>query len=214
VLLFDEIEKAHPEVWNALLQILDDGRMTDGQGNIVDFRNTVLIMTSNLGTEYVRKGGTLGFLTQKVDDEERESHDKIEKALKGAFRPEFLNRIDEIIIFSPLSLAEVEQIVDLQMKGIAERMHEAGIDVHLTEPARRWLAEKGYDPQFGARPLRRALQRFVENPLSVQLLKGEFRQGDLIVIDELNGQLAFLRNQDAATDYLNVPQDQYIEGQQ
>jgi len=113
-----------------------------------------------------------------------------------------------------LSLEEVEQIVDLQMKGIVERMREAGIDVHLTEPARHWLAEKGYDPQFGARPLRRALQRFVENPLSVQLLKGEFRQGDLIVIDELNGQLTFLRNQDAATDYLNVRQDQYVEGQQ
>ena len=103
VILFDEIEKAHPEVWNALLQILDDGRMTDGQGNVVDFRNTILIMTSNLGTEYVKSGGTLGFLQQKADDEERESHDKIEKALKGTFRPEFLNRVDEIIMFSPLS---------------------------------------------------------------------------------------------------------------
>ncbi len=213
VILFDEIEKAHADVWNALLQILEDGRLTDGQGRTVDFRNTVIIMTSNLGTEFAHKGGVLGFV-QGGDSQAVADHQKIEKAMRDTFRPEFLNRIDEIIIFSPLSLPEVEQIVDLQMKGISERMHEAGIDVHLTEPARRWLAEKGYDPQFGARPLRRALQRFVENPLSVQLLKGEFRQGDLIVIDELNGQLAFMRNQDAATDYLNVPQDQFIEGQQ
>ncbi|HEY2982291.1 MAG TPA: AAA family ATPase, partial [Anaerolineales bacterium] len=116
VVLFDEVEKAHPEVWNALLQILDDGRMTDGQGNVVDFRNTILIMTSNLGTEYVKKSGTLGFLKQTDSDDEREVHDKIEKALKGAFRPEFLNRIDEIIMFSPLSLAEMEQIVGLQIQ--------------------------------------------------------------------------------------------------
>jgi ATP-dependent Clp protease ATP-binding subunit ClpC len=209
VILFDEIEKAHPDVWNALLQILEDGRLTDGQGRSVDFRNTVIIMTSNLGTEFARKGGVLGFV-QGGDQQAVADHQKIEKAMRDTFRPEFLNRIDEIIIFSPLSLGEVEQIVDLQMKGVAERMREVGLDVHLTEPARRWLAEKGYDPQFGARPLRRSLQRFVENPLSVQLLKGEFQSGDLIVIDEVNGQLAFLRNQDSSTDYLNVPQDQFV----
>ena len=132
VVLFDEIEKAHPEVWNALLQILDDGRMTDGQGNVVDFRNTILIMTSNLGTEYVKRGGTLGFLQQKSDDEERESHDKIEKALKGTFRPEFLNRVDEIIMFSPLSIEDMEQIVDLQMKEVQDRLGEYNIQVELT----------------------------------------------------------------------------------
>jgi ATP-dependent Clp protease ATP-binding subunit ClpC len=114
--LFDEIEKAHPEVWNALLQILDDGRLTDGQGHIVDFRNTVLIMTSNLGTEFVRKSGSLGFLQRKEDDEDRAAHEKIEKALKSTFRPEFLNRIDEIITFSPLSLEQMREIVDLQMQ--------------------------------------------------------------------------------------------------
>ena len=132
VLLFDEIEKAHPEVWNALLQILDDGRMTDGQGNVVDFRNTVLIMTSNLGTEYVRKGGTLGFLQPTETDEDREAHAKIEKALKGTFRPEFLNRIDEIIMFSPLTIEQMEKIVDLQMKEIQERLNEFGVNVDLT----------------------------------------------------------------------------------
>ena len=193
VLLFDEIEKAHPEVWNALLQILDDGRMTDGQGNVVDFRNTVLIMTSNLGTEYVKKGGTLGFLQQKADDEERESHDKIEKALKGAFRPEFLNRIDEIIMFSPLSIDEMEYIVDLQMKEVQERLSEHSIAVNLTEAARKWLAKEGYDPAFGARPLRRAIQKYVESPLSMELLAGKFKDGATVQadVDEKENKLVF-----------------------
>ncbi|MBL8119459.1 MAG: AAA family ATPase, partial [Anaerolineae bacterium] len=195
---------------NALLQILEDGRLTDGQGRLVDFRNCVIIMTSNLGTEFARKGGVLGF-TQPGDQQAVVDHQKIEKAMRETFRPEFLNRIDEIIIFAPLSLSEVEQIVDLQMHGIAERMAESGLQVHLTEPARRWLAEKGYDPQFGARPLRRALQRFVENPLSVQLLKGAFRAGDLVVIDEVGGQLEFLRSADASSDYVNLPNDHYAD---
>jgi ATP-dependent Clp protease ATP-binding subunit ClpC len=128
VILFDEIEKAHPEIWNALLQILDDGRLTDGQGRVVDFRNTVLIMTSNLGTEFVRQGGTLGFL-QNSDPEERQAHEKIEKALKSTFRPEFINRIDEIIMFSPLSLEDVNHIVDLQMAEIRQRLQEHDLTV-------------------------------------------------------------------------------------
>ncbi len=191
VVLFDEIEKAHPEVWNALLQILDDGRMTDGQGNVVDFRNTILIMTSNLGTEYVRQGGTLGFLQTKATDEEREAHDKIEKALKGAFRPEFLNRIDEVIMFSPLSIEEMEQIVDLQMKEVQERLHEYNITVELTEAARKWLAKEGYDPAFGARPLRRAIQKHVESPLSVELLAHKFKDGAAVVVDVENEKIVF-----------------------
>ncbi|MDX1995767.1 MAG: AAA family ATPase [bacterium] len=204
VILFDEIEKAHPDVWNALLQILEDGRMTDGQGRVVDFRNTVVIMTSNLGTEYARRGGALGFV--RPDDQQAVAdHQKIEKAMRDTFRPEFLNRIDEIIIFSPLTQRDVEQMVDLQMQSIAGRMMEAGLQVHLTEPARHWIAQQGYDQAFGARPLRRALQRYVENPLSIQLLRGDFRPGDLIVIDELNGQLIFERHEDSSSDYL-VPQ--------
>ncbi|HKY55280.1 MAG TPA: AAA family ATPase, partial [Anaerolineales bacterium] len=183
VVLFDEIEKAHPEVWNALLQILDDGRLTDGQGNIVDFRNTVLIMTSNLGTEYVRKGGTLGFLQPRASSEEREAHDKVEKALKGAFRPEFLNRIDEIIMFSPLSLEQMEEIVILQMKEVQDRLNEYNITVQLTDAARKWLAKEGYDPAFGARPLRRAIQKHVESPLSVELLAGKFKDGATVMVD-------------------------------
>jgi ATP-dependent Clp protease ATP-binding subunit ClpC len=183
VILFDEIEKAHPEVWNALLQILDDGRLTDGQGRSVDFRNSVLIMTSNLGTEYVRKSGSLGFQMRSEDAEERQNQEKIEKALKGAFRPEFLNRIDEIITFSPLSLEQMSEIVDLQMKDVRDRLNERGLDVELTPSARNWLANEGFDPAFGARPLRRALQKFVESPLSISLLSGEFSQGDTIVVD-------------------------------
>ena len=183
VVLFDEIEKAHPEVWNALLQILDDGRLTDGQGNVVDFRNTVLIMTSNLGTEYVRKGGTLGFLQSKATDEERDQHDKIEKALKSAFRPEFLNRIDEIIMFSPLTLEQMEEIVVLQMKEVQDRLNEYNVTVELTDAARTWLAQAGYDPAFGARPLRRAIQKNVESPLSMELLGNKFKDGAAVTID-------------------------------
>jgi len=193
VILFDEIEKAHPEVWNALLQILDDGRLTDGQGRTVDFRNSVLIMTSNLGTEFVRRSGSLGFLQNRGDDEERQEHEKIEKALKGTFRPEFLNRIDEIITFSPLSLEQMSEIVDLQMKEVQERMSERRLFVELTPPARLWLAKEGYDSNFGARPLRRALQKHVESPLSVSLLGGDFSEGDKIIVDvdEVTDKLVF-----------------------
>jgi ATP-dependent Clp protease ATP-binding subunit ClpC len=191
VVLFDEIEKAHPEVWNALLQILDDGRLTDGQGKVVDFRNTVLIMTSNLGTEYVTKGGTLGFLTQKADDDERAMHSKIEKALKGAFRPEFLNRVDETIMFSPLTIEQMEEIVILQMKEVQDRLNEHDITVQLSDAARSWLAKEGYDPAFGARPLRRAIQKYVESPLSVELLGGKFKDGAIVLVDVKDDKIIF-----------------------
>jgi len=183
VVLFDEVEKAHPEVFNALLQILDDGRLTDGQGRLVDFRNTVLIMTSNLGTEYVHKSGSLGFVPPTSTAEDREAQDKISKALKGTFRPEFLNRIDEIITFSPLSVEDMVKIVDLQMKEIQERMGENGLTIELTQEARQWLAETGYDSAFGARPLRRALQKYLESPLSLSLLSGEFHRDAHIIAD-------------------------------
>jgi ATP-dependent Clp protease ATP-binding subunit ClpC len=193
VILFDEIEKAHPEVWNALLQILDDGRLTDGQGRTVDFRNSVLIMTSNLGTEFVRRSGSLGFLRNRGDTDERLEHEKIEKALKGTFRPEFLNRIDEIITFSPLSLEEMTEIVNLNMNEVAERLRERGLNVELTQAACEWLAKEGFDPAFGARPLKRALQKHVESPLSINLLSGAFNEGDTIVVDvdETTDRLVF-----------------------
>jgi ATP-dependent Clp protease ATP-binding subunit ClpC len=183
VILFDEIEKAHPEVWNSLLQILDDGRLTDGQGRMVDFRNTVLIMTSNLGTEFIRKGGTLGFLQDEGTAEDREANQKIDKALKDTFRPEFINRIDEIIIFSPLTKDQMKEIVTLQMHEIDQRLAEHGLEVELTGKARQWLADQGYDPSFGARPLKRILQKHVESPLSVSLLSGDFKEGDKVIVD-------------------------------
>jgi len=183
VILFDEIEKAHPEVWNSLLQILDDGRMTDGQGRVVDFRNTILIMTSNLGTEFIKRGGTLGFLQSEGNDEDRETHDKIEKALKATFRPEFLNRIDEVIIFSPLTREQMLKIVDLQMKEVEMRLQEHGISVELTEKARAWLANEGYDSNLGARPLKRTLQKYIESPLSVSILARDFESGNKVLID-------------------------------
>jgi ATP-dependent Clp protease ATP-binding subunit ClpC len=206
VILFDEIEKAHPDVWNALLQILEDGRLTDGQGRTVDFRNAVIIMTSNLGTEFAHKGGPLGFVTSN-DPEVLADHKNIERAMRETFRPEFLNRIDEIIIFNPLSLEQVQQMVDLQMRSVADRLGEQGLVVELTDSARAWLARQGYDPQFGARPLRRALQRFVESPLSVQLLKGGFHRGDVVLVDVTeNDGLVFTR-QEGASFELPVKKD-------
>jgi len=182
VVLFDEIEKAHPEVWNALLQILDDGRLTDGQGRVVDFRNTVLIMTSNLGTEFTSGSGSVGFLSQKNGSID-ENDSKIQKALKDTFRPEFLNRIDEIIIFSQLTAEDMGKIVDLQMDEIQERLAEYGLTVNLTKEARDWLANQGFDPAFGARPLKRAMQKHIESPLSVKMLRGDFSNGDCVNVD-------------------------------
>jgi ATP-dependent Clp protease ATP-binding subunit ClpC len=206
VVLFDEIEKAHPDVWNALLQILDDGRLTDGQGRVVDFRNTVIIMTSNLGTDFVKKSGSLGFL-RKGDDGSAEdpNHEKIEKALKATFRPEFLNRVDEIITFKPLALEDVERIVDLQMKDILERLTENGLTLKLTDAARRWLAREGFDPAFGARPLRRALQKYVESPLSMKMLKGEVKSGDTVVVDWVEGEGFTFTREEAIAVEINSP---------
>ncbi len=186
VILFDEIEKAHPEVWNTLLQVLEDGRLTDGQGHVVDFRNTVIIMTSNIGTEFAQKGGTLGFRTRQSRDKDTlldKDYAEVEESLKRTFRPEFLNRIDEVIIFHVLSREQIKAIVDLQMQEIAARLKEHQIEIVLTEAAREWLAQEGFDPQFGARPLRRLLQRKVESPLSRKLLAHEFQAGDAVLVD-------------------------------
>ena len=198
VVLFDEIEKAHPDVWNALLQLLDDGRLTDGQGRVVNFRNTVIVMTSNVGTSFVKKSGALGFSGVRNSDEEAD-HKRISEALKKTFRPEFINRIDEIIIFEPLSEEDVVEIVKLQMKEVQERLSEhGGLTIELTERAQKWLAAQGYDSDFGARPLKRALQRFVESPLSLRLLRSEFATGDRIHIDEVDNELTFTKLESAS----------------
>lgn len=206
VILFDEIEKAHPEVWNSLLQILDDGRLTDGQGRVVDFKNTVLIMTSNLGTEFVKSSGSLGFLGKDESDDVKASHEKIEKALKDAFRPEFLNRIDEIITFSALSKEDVLKIVDLQIKEIIERTKEYGVGLVVDPSARSWLADQGFDPLLGARPLKRALQKFVESPLAIKLLEGGLQSGASVHIFKEDGkdELSFELMAEQQSELVNV----------
>ncbi len=196
VVLFDEIEKAHNDVWNALLQILDDGRLTDGQGHVVSFRNTLIIMTSNVGTAFAQRGGPLGFARLREDREAEENRQRILDELKSTFRPEFINRVDEIIIFRNLTLEDMEQIVDLQLRDVRDLLREHQVDVTLSPAARRWLAEQGYDPQFGARPLRRALQRHLESPLSVELLRGTVTPGMHLWVDVENDRLVF-RAQDA-----------------
>ena len=215
VVLFDEIEKAHPEVWNSLLQILDDGRLTDGHGELVDFRNTVLIMTSNLGTEYISKSGSLGFLNTGGDTDDRDAKMKIDKALKSTFRPEFINRIDEIIMFTKLSVENMEKIVDLQMAELKERMLENGVTLELDPEARKWLASIGYDPAFGARPLRRALQKYIESPLSTLWLGKEVDAGDTVYLShkpdaeeltlEVRKALAPAAEEAASEDELPIP---------
>ena len=178
-------------MWNTLLQLLDDGRLTDGQGRTVSFRNTVIVMTSNVGTSFVRRAGALGFSGMGSETEEMRSHKQIEEALKKTFRPEFVNRIDEIIIFEPLSKENVMEIIDLQLREIQKRLEENEIVIELTPAAKAWLAEQGYDKEFGARPLKRALQRYVESPMSVKLLKGELKKGGKIVVDLLDNEIIF-----------------------
>jgi ATP-dependent Clp protease ATP-binding subunit ClpC len=182
VVLFDEIEKAHPDVFNTLLQILEEGRLTDSQGRSVDFRNTVLIMTSNLGTADLRKAN-IGFGKSDEAVSYEKMKEKVNEALKQHFRPEFLNRIDDTIVFHELSKAEVTEIVDLMIKRVTVQLQGQGIGLELTEAAKLVLADKGYDPTLGARPLRRAIQRLVEDPLSERLLWKEFRAGEHIVVD-------------------------------
>ncbi|MCL4862137.1 MAG: AAA family ATPase, partial [Caldilineaceae bacterium] len=181
VILFDEVEKAHPDVWNSLLQIMDDGRLTDGQGRTVDFRNTVVIMTSNVGAEAVKRG-PLGFSTPEFD-ESKFTQGEYASSLKRLFRPEFLNRIDETIVFDTLTRPQVREIVLLLMNDVNKRLEELGFSAELTEAAADHLAEVGYDPNYGARPMRRLLQRRIENELSKRLLKGEYATGDHIIVD-------------------------------
>ena len=182
VVLFDEIEKAHPDVFNTLLQILEEGRLTDSQGRTVDFRNTVLIMTSNLGTADLRKAN-VGFTRNDEAVSYERMKDKVMEALKGHFRPEFLNRIDDVVVFHELAQSEVMQMVDLMTKRLTGQLESQGLGIELTQSAKEHLAVKGYDPQLGARPLRRAIQRLVEDPLSEKILYKEFRAGEIIVVD-------------------------------
>ena len=183
VILFDEIEKAHPDVFNALLQILDDGRMTDGKGRTVDFKNTVLIMTSNVGSQWINE------LNGK---DEKEIESRVMEALRNTFRPEFLNRIDETIIFRSLDKRDIKRIVDIQINLLKKRLEESKITLELTEKAREYLAEAGFDPVYGARPLKRMIQNKVQNPLSMKILEGRIGEGSSITMDVRNGEVVFV----------------------
>jgi ATP-dependent Clp protease ATP-binding subunit ClpB len=175
VVLFDEIEKAHGDVFNILLQLLDDGRLTDGQGRTVDFRNAVIIMTSNLGTHLIQGSNAT---------EDPILKERIWEVLRGHFRPEFLNRIDEVVVFNPLGREQIKYIVDIQLDSLRKRLQERNITLTLTERAKNILAEEGYDPSFGARPLKRSIQRLVQDALAKRILNGEFADGSHIEVDE------------------------------
>jgi ATP-dependent Clp protease ATP-binding subunit ClpB len=177
VILFDEIEKAHPEVFNVFLQILDDGRLTDGQGRVVDFKNVIIIMTSNLGSELI-----LG------EENPQTIKDSLMELLKQSFRPEFLNRIDETVIFNRLGKGEIAKIVEIQLQLLRARLAERKIELRLTDAAKELLAVRGYDPLFGARPLKRTIQADLENPLAKAIISGKIREGDVIVADKGSGK--------------------------
>jgi len=202
VILFDEIEKAHPEIFNSLLQVLDDGRLTDGQGRTVDFRNTLIIMTSNIGNEFLPKADPIGFrkagFSNTNNEEERDAaaqrkaSKNIDEALRRFFRPEFLNRVDEVIVFSNLTLADLKQIVEIQAQELAKRAGNMGLSITLSDSAKEYLATNGYDKDFGARPLKRLVQKELETPISKALLRGTFKAGDTIMVDsDDEGKLRF-----------------------
>lgn len=184
-MLLDEIEKAHPDVFNILLQVLDDGILTDGLGRRVDFRNTIIIMTSNIGVRDLKDFGTgIGFSTAaKRESEEELMKATIQNALKKAFSPEFLNRLDDVIVFNSLKREHIHQIIELTLKKVFARINALGYSVELTEKAKDFLAEKGYDQQFGARPLHRAITKYLEDPVAEEILKGEIEEGGTIIAD-------------------------------
>lgn len=184
MVLFDEVEKAHPDIFNSLLQILEDGHLSDAQGRVVDFKNTVIIMTTNLGSKDIGKSVATGFQSTDsgaMDYEEMKAH--VNRELKQQFRPEFLNRVDDLIVFPQLTKAEVRQIVDLMIARLAVRLAEQEMAIELTDAAKELLAERGFDPVLGARPLRRAIQRDIEDALSEKILFGEIERGQKVIVD-------------------------------
>jgi ATP-dependent Clp protease ATP-binding subunit ClpC len=200
VILLDEIEKAHPEVFNTLLQVMDDGRLTDGQGRTVDFKNTVIILTSNAGVEHIKQAGPIGFAApkdatkaQKVNYEDMK--ERVMADVRKTFRPEFLNRLDDILVFHELSREQIGKVVELMLRDLQKRLAERKLELETTEAAKSWLADTGFDPVYGARPLRRAIERYVENPLSSKILSGEYKEGDKIIVDMVGDELAFKKKE-------------------
>jgi ATP-dependent Clp protease ATP-binding subunit ClpC len=192
IVLFDEIEKAHPEVFNILLQVLEDGRLTDSKGRLVDFRNTVIVMTSNVGAQQIQRDSGIGFRTVVDERSDYEAmKTKVTDELKRSFRPEFLNRVDEVVVFHALNKVHIGQIVDIMLKELRTQLGGMDITLSITEQAKELLTNKGFDPDFGARPLRRAIQRYIENPLAEEILKGTFGEGGTITVDSKEGEFVF-----------------------
>jgi ATP-dependent Clp protease ATP-binding subunit ClpB len=179
VILFDEIEKAHPEVFNIMLQILDDGRLTDSKGRVVNFKNTVIIMTSNVGSQYIHEYQQ----SLKSPDQEEQMRRKVEEELHRHFRPEFLNRIDDVIVFHALDMSHIKRIIEIQLKRLTQLISDRGLNLEISEAAKEHIAREGYDPAFGARPLKRALQKMIIDPLAMQLLEGKFKPGDTVFVN-------------------------------
>ena len=192
VVLLDEIEKAHPDVFNILLQVMDDGRLTDNLNHTVDFRNVVLIMTSNIGSEILRKGASLGFQSSSEEMNYQQMKDKLMDELKRTFRPEFLNRVDEVIVFRTLIKDELKQIVEIMLDKVKNRLKEYKLNLKSTSKVNDFLISKGYDQVYGARPLRRAIQKFIEDPLAEKILKGEISSEDTVEITVENNELKFI----------------------
>jgi ATP-dependent Clp protease ATP-binding subunit ClpB len=184
VLLLDEIEKAHADVFNILLQVLDDGRLTDGQGRTVDFTNVIVVMTSNIGSQYI---------AELEGRQEEEMRRRVQESLRAHFRPEFLNRVDDVVIFSSLTRAQIAQIVEIQLAGLRKRLADRHLSLVLSDVAKDLLADEGYDPVYGARPLKRALQRRILDPLAQAVLRGEFHEGETVLVDIDDGSLVFRR---------------------
>ena len=211
VVLFDEIEKAHPDIFNTLLQVLEEGRLTDAQGRMIDFKNTVIIMTTNLGSRDVSKGVLLGFAPENDDESAYERMKaKVQQELKQHFRPEFLNRIDDTIVFHQLTQEEIVKIVDLMVAALDLRLQDMNMGIELTLGAKALLAERGYDPVMGARPLRRTIQRDLEDPMSEKMLFGEMPQGSIVVVD-VTGEGAEREFTFTATPKTELPDSPPIE---
>jgi len=191
VILLDEIEKAHPDVFNILLQVLEDGRLTDSFGRKVDFRNTILIMTSNVGAQVIRKQGSLGFRTQTEEAGYEDMKNKLLDEVKTTFKPEFLNRVDGIVVFRPLAKEDLEKIVEIEISYVAQRLKEQNITLELDKDAKELLIEKGFDPVFGARPLKRTIQRFLEDPLAEAIISGSVKENSHLVVKRKNDVLIF-----------------------
>jgi ATP-dependent Clp protease ATP-binding subunit ClpC len=199
VVLFDEVEKAHPDVWNMLLQILEEGKLTDNVGRVVNFRNTIVLMTSNVGSDTIKRGSSLGFSPITDENSYEKMREKILDESKRVFRPEFLNRLDDIIVFRSLLKPELIEILSIEINKVMERLKTKNLTLELDDKAKDFLVEKGYDPQYGARPMRRSVERFLEDPLAEEILKGHIHEGEPILVTSENDKLVFSQKSGHAT---------------